>query len=109
MHANNAICELSRQRLRDAGIDSMIEDYSDNAFFRVYGASSFMGKKILVPESKLAEARELLNIGDKNSGSLGFSPKNKPFYKIIRLITLIFLLAFIAQIIFSFIANLSIF
>lgn len=92
MHASSAVCRLSQQRLKQAGIESKIEDYLQNAFFRLYGATPLLGEKVTVPKSKLAEAKELLNITGEENDGFSFSNSKHPLYKFVRMIIILYLL-----------------
>ena len=105
MNAVPEICALSQQRLKEAGIESKLEDYTQNAFFGIYGASSLLGKKIIVPESKLSQAKELLNITEDQRDTFLFSKSKRLFDKTVKIIAVIFLVILISLYIYSFIST----
>lgn len=52
--------ELICQRLKEARIECLVRDANPNAWQRQYGATSLLGKEILVKAQQLTEAKELL-------------------------------------------------
>jgi len=106
-HGSEAECQLSQQRLQEAGIDCRIEDYEQNAYFGVYGADSLLGKKIIVPETRLAAAKELLGVTDSEKDSFYFSKSQNPLHIVARILIAAFLIVFLGLLIFSFMQNLS--
>ncbi len=58
--------ELVCQRLKKAKIEYVVKDSPVNVYQRQYGATSLLGKEILVMAPQLTEAKELLNIENKN-------------------------------------------
>lgn len=57
--------DLVCQKLKEAGIRYLVKDYTANAWQRQYGGVGLMGKEILVRESELVRAKELLGTKDK--------------------------------------------
>lgn len=102
LNASEAECKLIQQRLKEVGINSKIDDYIQNAFSSIYGANSLIGKKIIIPESKLNEAKKILNITEEKIGKKKlFSKSKKPIYIFIRIIILLFLIVLGVLYIFS--------
>lgn len=93
LNGDEATCRLDQQILKDNGIDSEIADYDQNVAFNVYRADSVIGKKLLVPESKLKEAKQILNIDDKVE-RLGPTKSRKMVARIVKYAVIAFLAYF---------------
>ena len=101
--ANITECDLICQKLKNEKISYQLEDYDANAVNVIYGSSSFMGKKIFVPISKINEAKEMLELKDfsvlKKSTNLKKEYNSFWLYKLIALIILVpFFIFFILSI-----------
>lgn len=78
--------KLTQERLKSNGIPSAIKEYNQDVVFKAYGANSFIGQKLFVPEDKLDKARKILNIQDDSEESKKhlFSKNKKPIHKLIK-------------------------
>lgn len=103
INASEPICKLNQQILKEAGIISRIEDYTQNAYFNIYGANSLIGKKITVPKSQLDVAKKILNISNDNNKTALIGGK-KNFRIIVKILASLFLLYIFSSIVF-FIIN----
>ena len=74
--------ELICQRLKEAGIEYLVKDANANVWQRQYGGASLLGKEINVKSSQLAQAKELLNIGDD---TLEFPSPNRKIIKFLKI------------------------
>ena len=102
--ANITECDFICQELKNEKISYQLEDYDINAVNVIYSSSSFMGKKIFVPISKINEARKILGLKDSSvlKKTANFKKEYGSFwlYKLIALIILIpFFIFFILAIV----------
>ena len=58
-------CDLICQRLRKERIEYILQEYSEAAVVTRYGAQPSIGRKILVPASKIKEAKKILGVKDQ--------------------------------------------
>jgi len=96
--ASEAECELVCQRLAGNNIKYEIKEYTEGFVFDLYGGHSPIGKRILVLNSDLERAKELLGIKDQK-----FSPSKAKVYLIFKIIAVILVIYWVSTILLSFI------
>ncbi len=82
--------ELICQRLKEARIEYLVKDATLNAWQRQYGATSLLGKEILVRAPQLTEAKELLNI----ENGLKLQSQKRKIFSILKIPVIIYLIIF---------------
>ncbi len=82
--------ELICQGLKKARIEYLVKDATPNAWQRQYGATSLLGKEILVRTSQLTEAKELLNI----ENGLKLQSQKRKIFSILKIPIAIYLIIF---------------
>jgi hypothetical protein len=104
LHVSDIEYKLICDRLKRAGIETRVQDYSQNAWFRIYGGTSLIGKKIFVPEAKLSEARDLLRLDGQSLSAdkkFYFAKSQRLLYRAVRLFIIIILLQFVIAFFYS--------
>jgi|GEM_PF-4334326 len=84
-HASRSVSQLMQERLKEGGVNSRLRNTIADSFTSLFGANSWFGYTITVPESQLQVAKSLINAHEDLQENIPFEIRRKSVYVVARI------------------------